>query len=463
MTTNEAPKTNKKLPTSFAKSLLLMLFLTASVFLCAWLWLTSQLESLLQHKVEETGRQLTQVAAIASAEAVIAEDTVFLKKLTSELVKEAFINKVSVYRIDGTLIIESTTDKTDTAPKQEQKPESTELATESDEQNLKDWLTAHLPQYFNDNYPFMVEINWESTSVGWFEIIINRKELEHSIRDSSYKITLIAIIGFLISLFLGLFIVWRRHLALKTFVKELKQNDQSVSDSAIHSLDEAASSIKNNDERSKDLHFKSASLKGRQPGDSPSRDFKGCVQLFRIGVNDDTPFKTKLDAIKKWQELIFDASSQYGLEATIVRDQQILVTVSREQLASALKLALLIYQIQQKLANNSSITGHCFMRMGEEKVVLKKVNPFYCLIEGDSFKEFESSLSQQKQFAWISKNIAEIIPRGQQKDDILSSGFSLDGFPDETIKIKLESVALIERQAERLANKSWPKLSEESS
>ncbi len=441
-------KDKEKTPLSFARSVVSYLVLTAIIFLTAWLWLTTQLESMLELKVEETGRQLTRVAAIASAEAVIAEDQVYLQKLVDELNKERFINKVSIFRIDGTLLVQSASKES--ATNKTVKP-----------QGLKQWLTGHLPLYFNDNYPFMVEITWESTSVGWFQIIINRQQLESSIRDSSFQITLLTLIGYLLFSIIGLVYLWRQHRAIRNYLQTVQETQKAkVQIKDINSLDGAATAVKEKDELAKQLQFKSVALKAQNSKDSPSRDYREFVQLYRIQVSDEEAYKTKLDTIKKWQELLFEAASLYELEATIVRDQQIFLIIPKPKVESGIKLALLIHQVQLRLADQCHQVGSCFMRMGQEDVVLKKVNPFYCLVEGDHFKQFENNLFQQKSFGWLSKGVAESITLKEQGDDGLSSGFMIENHPEQSIKIEVEQMSLIERHSQNLIAKFFPSFSD---
>ncbi len=443
-------KDTEKTPLSFARSVLSYLALTAVIFFSAWLWLTAQLETMLELKVEETGRQLTRVAAIASAEAVIAEDRVYLQKLVDELDKERFVNKAAIFRIDGTLLVQSVDKATnDKTPKPK---------------GLKQWLTGHLPQYFNDNYPFMVEITWESTSVGWFQIIINRQQLESSIRDSSFQITLFALVGYLLVSIAGLFYLWRQHRTIRTYVQTtLDAQKAKVQIKDLNSLDGAATAVKEKDELAKHLQFKSVALKAQSSKDSPSRDYREFVQLYRIQVSDDEAYKIKLDTIKKWQELLFEAASLYELEATIVRDQQIFLLIPKSKVMSGIKLGLLIHQVQLRLADQCHQVGSCFMRMGQEDVVLKKVNPFYCLVEGDNFKQFEKNLLQQKSFGWLSKGVAESITLKEQTDDGLASGFMIENHPEQSIMIEIEQMALIERHSQRLITKFFPTLAENNS
>jgi|GEM_PF-6393396 len=265
--------------------LLVFILSALIVFGCAWFWLTLQLKDILSSKIDETGQQLSQIAAIAAAEPVLSEDVTYLEKLTEALLKEPFIEKVAIYRPNGTELISrpiQSVDSTDgllngsTEPK-----ESTAEAT------WRDWLTAHLPKYQSRSIVFMPEISWDQQSVGWIQLTIDRKFLEQGIRDNSYQITLSCLLAFGITLVIGLAFILRSHWKQFKAKKVLTPNNRDdESETHLHAI--ALQAKKKT--LSSQTRFRELKVAGHSSTQPVVQEYSGVYAILKFELKPQDPF-----------------------------------------------------------------------------------------------------------------------------------------------------------------------------
>ncbi len=432
--------------TSLLKSIAWYLLLSAIVFTGAWFWLTWQLRYLLEQRVSETGHQLAQVAAIASAEAVVSEDKVYLSQLLEQLTAKHFVLEAAIYRLDGTLIVQQ-------APTDAHS--STALSYEDDK--LKYLLTAHLPQYLSPAVPFMVEVKWQDNAVGWLQITLDRLQLEQDFRNSSYNITLFALIAFGVSMLIGSVTLWRRSVR-KLKPKPVAQTEvQESIEEPLHSLNDAAQRLKKKTGSREQLHFKPVSLRRYVPLTTPTQIHSGLVQLFSIKSvtkNDIAPEQT-LNQQLIWQNILFEAATLFELKASLIGRNQFLITGDEAQIDNAVKLGFLIHKVQAELSHQPELACHCSMLLGQSTLSIKQVNERLSLVAGDEFQSWLEKLRKLNSYGLIDEKLSQKMELVEYESDIQTPCLVVENHPEKTIQLSSESQAVIERQAQSLIKKYW--------
>lgn len=432
--------------TSLLKSIAWYLLFSSIVFVGAWFWLTWQVRYLLEQRVSETGHQLAQVAAIASAEAVVSEDKVYLSHLLEQLTAKNFVLEAAIYRLDGTLIAQQ-------IPIDHQ----SNTAINFEDDRLKYLLTAHLPQYVSPAVPFMVEVKWQGNPVGWLQVTLDRLQLEQDFRNSSYRITLFSIVAFSISLLLGIIAVWRRSLRkLKPEPVAHKDPKESV-DEPLHSLTDAAQRLKKKTGNRDQLHFKPVSLRRYIPLSTPTLTHSGLVQLFSIKSisSNATAPEQILNQQLIWQNILFEAAALFELKASLIGRNQFLITGDKAQTENAVKLGFLIHEVQTELSHLPELACHCSMLLGLSTLSIKQINERLSLVAGGEFQSWLEKLRKLNSYAMIDENMAENLDLVEHESDIEAPFFTVENHPEKTIQLPPESQSIIERQAQSLIKKYW--------
>jgi uncharacterized membrane protein affecting hemolysin expression len=453
---------------SLFKSLLLYLLFSAIVILSAWFWLTWQLKALLEHRVSEIGHQLAEVTAIASAEAVLSEDKEYLTHLLQQLVEKDKVLQAAIFRLDGTLIVEQTSAISQTS-KDTNMDATASLSQEPTDPSysLENLLTAHIPKYRSPSVPFMVEIDWQNTSVGWLQITLDRWQLEQSFRHSSYQVTLYSLIAFCVSSLLSFILLWhRRRTKSQAITETTDSQDKTLSTSDIHSLREAAAQLKNNPNHPQ-LHFKSVNLHRFTPLNPPTQQHHGLVQIFslKLKYSETSSPEQLLTQQLTWHNIMFEAASLMNLNARLIGRHQYLIIGEHVQLENMVKLGFLIHSIQQQLSCLPHLACQCSMLLGKSDLFIKNIDSQLSFVVGEEFNRWLVKLRQLKSYGLIDQSLASELTLKSDDPDMHQISIEIENHPDHELVLEPKELALIERQTQSLIKKYWqePSLAEDDS
>jgi hypothetical protein len=387
------------------------------IFAISWYWLTQQLSLLLNKQMNEVGTELTKIAAIASSESVVAKDDLFFEEFSQRLIVTGYIDKVSIYKLDGSLLAEHSNEALEAQP------------ASSTGDSLLNYIASYLPKYKNNSVPFIQRIYWQDNAVGWIELTINRHILEQDFSQASIKATILILsLFFLVLIILSIVIFKRKNTVILLPKTPMTINSDKGSKLAnIDNLTAAAKAVKQDNS---DLTFRSANLKSRDKSSSQ-------LSTEQLLIIQTVVAAAPNEQLLVWRTLIDNLCHKLVLTHAFISQDRLAIWSTDNNPDSVIKMVLIINRILQHKRMNQltvkvkilqgsfhgELLEHCFLLL----------NPASNnLIDDDSQDQTFSLPEQGITYQAISKEVKEI---GQNNDE-------------------LESI--VKRQADLLIEQFWP-------
>ncbi|MCO7227419.1 hypothetical protein [Pleionea sp. CnH1-48] len=443
---------------SFFKPFFAYLLLSGIVFICGWLWLTQQMESILNQRVSEFGQTMTRFAADASSESLVAEDKLFLQGLVDSIAQSDFIAEASVFRLDGQLLARSKT--TAESPTTEDAPEPTQSSESSDE--LRTLLTGYLPSFNSSQVPFMENIYWEKTHSGWFRVTLNRQFMEQQLRDRSYHITRMTLLGFGITSLLVLIIAIHGHYKRRKAYTQPTKVEQVVADKTstppTSSLAEAAQKIKQSPEAiDPDLHFKPPRLPAKSLQPPTLQERSSSLLILRLGgfENDNQTLQEQLQEQDHWYQLLSQLSSMHGYTLIQQSREEFTVLLPQQDVPASLHFALTLQHIVLRYHRHnktSQVNVRGRLTQGQYTLIQRSG-----LLAGDVITQTLQELSHQTiDELSVGVELETAVKEYLVDADSIDSDNSLPLTNNEQ-RVALDNTewSLVERQSYTLFNQFW--------
>ncbi len=444
--TDQKTTPEKALYSSFWKPFFAYWLLCVLAFGSCWYWLSSHLEDLLTRRVNDLGHQIVSIAADASSEAVVSEDTLFLSQLVQDISSHPFVATASVFRIDGTLIADY------------QSVDHQLTHTEQPPTELQSALTGYLPQYQSITVPFVTEIDWQNNPVGWFQISLNRYSLESDIRTSSYHVTLVTLSAFFLFSLIGLvyFYRTRKHPVLPQLPNMLlpSPNDKKTN---TQSLSDAVALIKNGSSTSSGLQFKTAHLATVSEASNINIHHDGAVTLIALRTPGATKDHSELvNQLMAWHSIIFEAGKMFEVPCYLIGRHQFLITSASKQLDNVLQLIYLLQALQEILQQDKKTLSRCCAAVTQGEIEIRYMMQNHALVSGEAFGRLTTQLRTLKQFAWIDARLIEHLTLVEKTESSELTTIGIESQPEKTVSADSFTQSLNHRRANTLLQKYWP-------
>jgi len=479
---------------SLTKSILTINGLIATIFVAAWIWLSWQMDFLLNQRTDELGHQLAEVTAFASAEAVIAEDEVYLNALIKRINQKEFVEQVAIHRVDGTLLVQTKTQPTNqkttlssnttnldeenssddglqqdnlqqddlqqTTAEVVQRQNQTQTLSDPIDKNWTDWVIAYLPSYQTDNTLYMATINWEGSDVGWVQVTLNRGLIESDIRKASYTLSLFTLAAFLIISLLSALILWHRHNKIKSMLLE-HQNTQpqsplDKSEVELSNLHQTALQLKHNRASNNHVHFKNVTS-DRNTTQLKNIVHQGYIMIVRIIQSDHNRSNTQLIAVTDTaQHMLSDIAAYLSLNFYCTDRDQTLLTASSNKSDDVIKLVYLLLNLNKALNKRKQLGLSFNALLDNTQVTLYQTDAGIIKAENGHLTSLLSQFRRLKHAIWIAKSAAKNMPLSEQNDSIFSNNIVIENNTDKTLTINEDTQSLLERFANSLVTKYFP-------
>lgn len=459
---------------SLTRSIVTINSLIAMVFLAGWLWLSWQMDFLLNQRTDELGHQLAEVTAFAGAEAVIAEDDVYLTTLIKRINQKQFVEQVALYRVDGTLLVKTETLPTNNNAQMDNNElnETNAVSPGNDSQNSQgvqsspkqsiwdDWLVAYLPSYHTENTVYMATINWEGNDVGWVQVTLNRGLIESDIRKASYTLSLFTLAAFMIISLLSTFILWHRHNKIKALIKKSSQKfektNTETSGAMPSDLHQVARQLKNNGMSQNDFRFKNVTA--TQHNNLPEKlEYRGYLVVVRIRQSNQNQSNSQMITHTDTAlRILSNVAAYFSLNFYCTDRDQALFTSDDSQPDDIIKLVFLLLNLNKALDKQKQ-PGLSFNAVVDKtEVTLMQINSNIIKANNAQFNTLLSQFRRLKHAIWIGESATHNMVLVDQNNNFFSNNIVIDNNADKTIAIEDDTLSLLERFANSLVNKYFP-------
>ncbi len=452
--------------------LILYTVIISSVFFFAWLWLSQQLNIVLKHRVDAFGNDMTQLCATASSKAVVSEDIDVLKDLIKHISHTDFIDSASIYRLNGTLILSSDINESNETI-------HTDISTKSDEDNLTinkksssaifapltEWLTSYFPLTNETNIPFLKEIQWNNTQVGWFKLVLNRKAMEENIKHNSLQMSLIILITFFSTLFISLYILMRiKRKHLQRIDNPLKANTSEKlfdTNNNIKHLSELVKMVKAGD-KSLPLHFQTPQINNRINTDYHTHIHNGLIIQLSLSFEKDSeqPIDEFLEIQTRWHSVIFECSLMHKCQSFSTASNAFSILMENNDIDNAIIFMQTMQFFFNKYENTQQlprVAFRCSLNFGNA-FFRSHMKQDIAIAAGVGFDRGVLLLEESSSAFTIDHHLMSQIQSVPISEVASHHRIYIFQNTEEVVLISVDKLSLIERQSHTLLKKYWPDL-----